>query len=267
MHKLRKSVVDNIYAKCTGAEICFLLHVAQFQTKKGIVRHVRCKDICYAISISKQTFYNILASLSVKRIINVKKESHGDYSIEIINNSFTTSEDYSRDKGYITTQYDFLHELPFRELKVNTKRLALKMMRVLYRLDTDKPFKVSYDTMLDWLGIKHKRVLKQYLKTLEQYFVIYYKQDSCAFKLRKVEPVSHYRLKNTETYKYLRYRFTHICRKYKIAYTSTDLHDFLLLFRQYPDKHKQLYFAFIKSVKIVNLVQPALIHSLFLKAA
>lgn len=268
MHKIRKSVIDKILNnKCTGAEIKFLLYVMQFQSNKGTVRHVRCKDVCFAISISKQSFYNILNSLVEKNIIKVKKQSFGEYSIEIINNAFTEYKDFGKDNGYITTQYEFLHEPSFQNLKLNAKRLALKMMRVLYRLDSDKLFKVSYKTMLDWISIKNKRILLQYLISLEPYFVIYYNGDSCAFRLRKVNPVSHYRVKNTETYKYLHYRFLHICRKHKIAYTLKDFTDFILLFRQYPKKHKQLFFAFIRTTKKLKMLQPALIHSIILKAA
>jgi len=268
MHKIRKSVIDKIIGnKCTGAEIRFLLHIMQFQSNNGVVRHVKCKDICFAISISKQSFYNILRSLVKKNIIVATKQSFGEYSIKIINNAFVEYKDFGKDKGYITTQYEFLNDSSFHNLKLNAKRLALKMMRVLYRLDTDKTFKVSYKVMLNWLSIKNKRILLGYLSVLEPYFVIYYNTDFCTFRLRKVNPIAHYRVKNTEMYKYLHYRFSHICRKHKIAYTSSDLTDFILLFRQYPSKHKRLFFAFISTTKKIRLIQPALIHSIILKAA
>ena len=87
MHKIRKSVIDEILLqKCTGAEIKFLLFISQYQSKHGTVRHVRCKDICLAIGISKQTFYNILKSLQEK-VIRVLREVAGN-SVTILNNAF-----------------------------------------------------------------------------------------------------------------------------------------------------------------------------------
>ncbi len=121
--------------------------------------------------------------------------------------------------------------------------------------------------MLGWLGIKSKRILLQYLFSLEPYFVIYYNGNSCSFKMRPFNPVDMYRVDNTEMHKYLHYRFVHICRKYKIPYTSTDLKDFICLFRQYPTKHRQLLISFLKSVRKVKSVQPALIHSMVLRTA
>ena len=269
MHKIRKSVIANILeAKCTGAELKFLLFISQIQSNRGFVRHISCRWICFSISISKQTFYNILNSLEKKQIIKVYKEMAGEYSIEILNNSFLEYKDFGKDKGYITSQYDFLHEKSFHSLKLNAKRLALKMMKSLYRLDTDKTFSIRFSKMLnEWVHIKNKRILLQYLMSLEPYFIIYYNNNYCSFKLRKVNPVTHYRVKNTEMYKYLNYRTSQICRRHNISYTSSDLHDYIQLFRQYPKKHKQLYFAFIKTVSELKLIQPALIHSIILKTA
>lgn len=268
MQKLRKSVIDSVFdSRCSGAEIQFLLHISQFQSNLGVVRHVRCKDIRFAISISKQTFYNILSSLTEKQIIEVFKESHGEYTVKILNNAFQEYKDFGKDKGYIKTQYDFLHELSFRRLKLNAKRLSLKMMRVLYKLDDSETyFSIRYENMLNWIGIKSRRILLGYLMSLEKYFVISYNKNTCAFKLRRPAP-DHDRVSNTEMYKYLNYRFIHICRKFKISYTGKDLKDFLLLFRQYPTKHKQLYFAFISTALSLKSIQPALIHSVACKAA
>lgn len=263
MHKIRKSVIDEILLqKCTGAEIKFLLFISQYQSKHGTVRHVRCKDICLAIGISKQTFYNILKSLQEKKVIRVLREVAGEYSVTILNNAFLEYKDYGKGKGYITSQYDFLHESTFHGLKANAKRLALKMLRVLY--NKDKSFSARYKVFLQWVGIKNKRILMGYLEALEEYFVIYYHKDYCTFCLRRKHPAEENRYKKTETYKYLHYRMSHICRKFKICYTTKDLQDYISLFWQYPDKRKRrkLFFAFIKTVSQLKMIQPALIHSI-----
>ena len=73
MYKLKNTYIDRMISnKLTSNEIDFILHIAMYQDETGRVISVYYKDICAAISVSNQGFYNILNYLYMQRFTNGK---------------------------------------------------------------------------------------------------------------------------------------------------------------------------------------------------
>jgi hypothetical protein len=108
------------------SELAFLLYVAQFQDSYGTVHSVYYKDVCSAINISIQKFYDILRSLAQKRLIIYQKDNPADFKVHLVGNNF---ENLDFSKGYINVaEKDFCNS-NFISLKVGSQLLYLYSQR------------------------------------------------------------------------------------------------------------------------------------------
>lgn len=127
MYKLKNTYIDRmIDANVTSREIDFLLYIANYQNEHGVVMSVYYKEICEAIHISYQKFYDILDSLSRKRLISWEKLNRADVCVTLLDNDFSNK---NFKEGYLKViETDFLSD-KFRDLKAGSKLLFLYLKR------------------------------------------------------------------------------------------------------------------------------------------
>jgi len=69
MQKIKYGVLDKLLrADLSRAEMDFILHISHYQDDTGCVSGIYYRDICEALQISYQTFYDVLRSLQAKEI-------------------------------------------------------------------------------------------------------------------------------------------------------------------------------------------------------
>ena len=131
MYKLKHTYIDRmIEGKLSGCEIDFLLYIANYQSESGSVESVYYKDVCDKVGISIQKFYDILQSLSEKRLISYTKKNPSDLSVVLIGNSFG-SVDFSSGHvpGYVNVTQNKFRDDDFMEMKAGSKLLYLYSQR------------------------------------------------------------------------------------------------------------------------------------------
>lgn len=127
MQKLKNTYIDRmIQEKLSSAEIDFILYIARFQNGRGVVQSVYYKDVCEAVGISIQKFYDIRDSLAQKQLIQWAKYYYADIAVTLVDNDFSDN-DFTG--GYLNVAAkDFASE-NFRSMKAGSKRLYLYMQR------------------------------------------------------------------------------------------------------------------------------------------
>lgn len=127
MYKLKNSYIDRmVEAGLSSREVDFILYIANYQDVYGTVFSVYYKDVCQAINISYQKFYDILASLQEKKLITWEKQHRTDICVTLVGNDFS---DKNFKAGYLkVAATDFMCD-SFRELKAGSKLLFLYLKR------------------------------------------------------------------------------------------------------------------------------------------
>lgn len=126
-----------IAAKISRSEIAFLLHIAVSQDDNGKVHSVYYKDVCEALDISIQKFYDILRSLSDKKLIKYEKLNPADFVVQLLGNNF--GKENFKD-GYLNVASkefhtkEFIHKktgqkIKFTDLKAGAQLLYLYTQR------------------------------------------------------------------------------------------------------------------------------------------
>lgn len=168
MNKLKNACIDRmIENQLSSAEIDFLLYIANYQNDFGVVASVYYKDVCSAICISVQKFYDIIVSLSKKKLISATKINRADICIELAENDFSTG-NYSQ--GYLkVASIDFQNE-KFRKMKAGSKLLFLYMQRFI----EGKHMLVSnfYETFCAFFH-KSRKSMQNYLRELKKNFYLF----------------------------------------------------------------------------------------------
>lgn len=176
MQKISLKVFEKMTsAGLSGLEIDFLLEIGKKQDISGCVRGVYYRDLTEELHCSIQQFYNLLHSLSAKKIISYTKATYYDYDVVILDNDFSGEDSYRQ--GYISLNKGLFRK-KFRELKANEKLLAMELFRrqdTQYRKIKKPSLCFKLETMMQsftkFLGVT-ARVLKRYLKALKDYFSI-----------------------------------------------------------------------------------------------
>ena len=169
--KIKYSLLEKLIP-LTNREIDFFMYIVRYQEEHGQVSGVYYGDVCEAIGICKQTFYNILQSLKEKGIITyTRSEKDHDYDIMILDNDFSYEGAYN--EGYVNVARKIFHTKRFKELKAKEKVLLMLFLRIThenhrsYRIGTNK----FYSKYMGLLGVA-KRVLRGCLHNLRKFFAI-----------------------------------------------------------------------------------------------
>lgn len=261
MQKIKNIIVERMIEKnCTANEIAFLLYISMFQDIAGRVTGVHYKDVCNAIDISIQGYYDVKESLERKGFIKCKKCDYSDCDITIIGNAYT-GEKYNRE-GYINTNHNIFFCKEFHELKANAKLLAMKLMIIT---SSGKGYfeigvKKFYDKETGYqkrFGVS-RRVMRSYLMSLKTLFSIGIKDGKYYIEPKKIiyrrkgtkEEVERFREKGTEV----------VLRRNRIKEPGAGEKEIYNLIKQYEntaDKEKKqlvhlLDRAVKKSLEIIN---------------
>lgn len=198
----------------TNKEIDFFMYIVRFQDDQGHIIGLYYQDVCNAIGICKQTFYNTLQSLKKKGIITYthSDQSH-DYDIMILENDFPCRESYH--EGYVNVARRIFYSKQFKKLKAKEKVLLLLFLRVThdngstYQIGTDK----FYKKYMKLLGVA-KRVLRGYLHSLKKFFAIGVKDGK--YFITYLASIFNPRLQETEKAQKQYYLVKINCRRNKI---------------------------------------------------
>lgn len=171
MQKIKNIIIQKcIDKKVTSRELDFLIYVSHYQDSTGKIVGVYYRDVCDALSISIQTFYDVKASLVNKGIISVSKNSDIDWDIRIEDNDFSM-ENYH--DGYINTNSEVFYTKEFSQLKAGAKLMMIDLMRLTYSnrgrfvINADNLYKKYMD-----LFAVTKRVVRRYLASIKQFFSV-----------------------------------------------------------------------------------------------
>lgn len=235
MQKLKNSIVDKmIAAHLTSNEIDFLIYVSRFQNDNGCVSGIHYKEVCEAMNISYQGFYDVKSSLEEKGFIKSEKSNRIDHDITILNNSFRGEEDVK--EGYINTNHNIFYMDEFFALKAGAKLLAMHMMKVTFAAKAS--FQIGVDKFYDEktgypqrFGVS-KRVMRTYLMQIKEFFSIGIKDKKYFITPKKIV----YRKPGqaTEQDNYAEHNVEVICRRNRIKDVGgKEKRDVCILLRQY----------------------------------
>ena len=246
-------VRDRNMPYATNTEIDLVLYISKIQNSFGHCRGVCYRDVCLALGITKQSFYNALYGLEAKGIIQIDWTNGRDWNVTLID--AVTPKMYKTGK-YIKTNRDFLYSPEFKALKVNEKRLILKLLKV-YR--ADREFKISISKLCEWVGIRSKDVMKEYLDSVAQFFDVRWKGNLCLIGRRLDFLTS-----RTEKEHFIEHWIRRFCRYFKVSFVLTELNDLIGLFQRYGDHSPgRLIRAVCEVCSGHKRLEPALVHYIY----
>ena len=115
-----------IDARISRCELAFILYISQYQDDYGVVYSVYYKDICSAINISIQKFYDILNVLSEKKLIDYEKVNAVDVKVHLCGNDFSNQR---FDVGYINVAEKDFRRTSFSSMKAGAQLIYLYFQR------------------------------------------------------------------------------------------------------------------------------------------
>lgn len=157
-------------AHLTRAELDFVIYISHYQDNNGRVVGLYYRDVCEALHISYQTFYDAMRGLVRKNIISVTKAFHGDWDICIRDNSFSSGFD-----GYISTGDDIFTDQEFLGLKPGEKLLAMQFLKITKNQKNGGRYRIGegeFDKKYCGILGVSRRVLHRYLGRLKKFFSI-----------------------------------------------------------------------------------------------
>lgn len=171
MQKIKHRVFNRILkAGLTKAELDVLLYLSHYQDDTGKVVGVYYKDVCSALDIVFQTYYDALRHLEQKGIITARKAHYRDWDVCILDNSFTNGME-----GYISTGDDLFFDPDFQAMKPGEKLLAMQFLKITKNPQNGGKYRREAGELIkqycEILGVT-KRVLLRYFKRLKRYFSI-----------------------------------------------------------------------------------------------
>lgn len=238
MQKLKQSYLNRmLQASMTSNEVNFILYLSHYQSEEGEIIGVYYKDVCDALRISPQGFYDILRALETKELLTWKKNNYYDVDIKLTDNDFTgyNYKNLNKGEGYINTNYQLFYSEAFLELRGPEKLLAMDFLKNYlagkrsYAINV-KRFVEKYRKLL---GVT-RRTLISYVKMLKLFFSIGIKDG-----VYYITPLKAYREKNhrQEQDIYEVHQFCVGLRRNRIKEVpkkdSKSMKDMLGLFKQY----------------------------------
>lgn len=229
MQKLKNSILARmIENRLTGSEIDLLHYVSFYQNEDGRTCGVHYKEVCDAMDMSSQTFYDAKRALEEKGFIRCEKTDRTDHDITIQDNR---NADCCRE-GYINTNHSIFFSKEFRRLKAGSKLLAMELMKITYagKGYVEKGVKAFYDKYTALFGVS-RRVMRSYLTGLRGFFSISIKDRKYFISPKK----SLYKKPGTqsEAERFRKHGADAIVRRNRIQRAGGEGRELETLFRQY----------------------------------
>lgn len=280
MRKLKLCVLDrliHLYGKrqLSKYETLFIIYISQYQDNRGRVHGVYYKDICKALNISIQKFYDLKRSLEAKGVIRVIKCDYTDWDIQIIDNDFTYPESFN--EGYINMSHNIFQHEDFFNLKAGAMLLAMQFMKISYsgrgsyNIGTDK----FYEKYTELLGVT-KRVIQNYMTALRKFFSIGIKNKQ--FWITPLTKVYKGIGAASDAEVYREHIGKVVCRRSRIQFNSKSFRDTIDLMKQYgqqlKDQTADIFMSAVKQSlekanenqknksKWTRILQPKLVHKM-----
>ena len=180
MQKLDFSLIETLPNKnITSNELNLLLYVGRFQDEFGCIKGIHYKEVCEALKISVQGFYDSLKGLQEKNIITYSHKV-SDYDITINGNNKIATSNFKR--GYISLAHPIFRKENFLKLPVKAKLFAIFLMREesIRRINVDKEKSHSLcrnkseflDKFSKILSVS-ERAVRAYLTLLKDFISVY----------------------------------------------------------------------------------------------
>lgn len=212
----------------TNREMDFLLFIARYQDRSGLVVGVHNQAVCRATGMCKQSFYTVMRVLEAKGLIFCEKKEN-DYDIRILGNDF--SYDGSFNEGYIDLSRKVFHQVRFRKLKSNEKYMLFELLKRTH--ENRSSFQIYthnfYKKFMEMLGVT-KRVVRYYLHSMRKFFSVGIKDGK--YYITYLHSVFHDKDEQIDMIDYGYYVKTQ-CRRHKIRFDRESLYDTAELIQQY----------------------------------
>lgn len=256
MQKIKYCVLDKLLrADLSRAEMDFILHISHYQDDYGCVSGIYYRDICNALQISYQTFYDVLHSLQVKEIIAVTKAYYGDWDVTILDNSFQDGI-----TGYVSTGDDLFLDPEFQKCGPQEKLLALEFLKIAKNPSNGGKYKIGKEKLYEKyckLFSVTKHVFLRYLHRLRKFFSMIVTEG-----IYYIRPGKNYREKNkgrTDAELLREHVKCFVLRRNRATYTEEEGKDAARLLTQYagtvPDGRLLIRLfseAVLESIRIRN---------------
>lgn len=161
-------------------EMNFFLQCVRYQDEHRRVIGVYYKEFMQVLGMkSKQTFYNVLRSLSEKNLLSYTQNVKGDFDIYLENRTFSQQ----KTSDYIDLNKVLFQSKEFFKMKAHEKYMLLDLMRSTalnrgIRVINVKEFYHKYCNILQ----VSKRMIQVYLQTLRKYFSVHIKNGKYYIK-------------------------------------------------------------------------------------
>lgn len=252
MQKIKRKIVKNIIEKISSVnQFDLLVYISQYQNDAGIINNLFYKDVCLMLKMSPQTFYNALYALEKKGFI-ILSGRHGTFDIRIVDNYFFNKEHYR--EGYMDlAKHPFVFSFSFLSQSLTTKKIALKL---LLDATIQKSFNVGIEKIREWADCSHEEVLLS-ISALKNFFYISKKNEEMySFRIIKKDP----EYKNSNLFKYIKYRLESISREFSVSYTLQDLFDVYYIFKSQYKKFPKILSALYRTIREKHSFEPRLIN-------
>ena len=243
--KLKTRNLNRLIDEMSGREIDLFLYLIKRQNDFGQIDSIYYKDALIDLSMPKSTFYSAMKDLENADFIHIDwGANYGEYKITIIDNIFTSEENYK--EGYLNLNLDLILSQMFIKLHVNMKKLLLRLLGM--QAGTRK-VKVTKEML-------KKFKVYCYFEDLKLLFNITDYENGWLFTLRK-----ELRKRSHNTY-FLQYqhKLINYCKRYKIAYTIEELVDSVNVIVNNRHKMSKVQTALDKIRDNIHMLQPALIN-------
>jgi hypothetical protein len=151
-------------------EMNIFLQCVRYQDEEGQVVGAYYKYFMDLLGFkSKQTFYNVLRSLSEKKLLSYTQNVKGDYDIHVENQAYVHQEK----PDYIDLNKVIFQSKEFFRLKAHEKYMLLDLMRSTALNKGIRVIRVEefYQKYCKALQVS-KRIIQIYLQTLRKYFSV-----------------------------------------------------------------------------------------------
>lgn len=161
-------------------EMNIFLQCVRYQDEEGQVVGAYYKYFMDLLGFkSKQTFYNVLRSLSEKKLLSYTQNVKGDYDIHVENQAYVNQEK----PDYIDLNKVIFQSKEFFRLKAHEKYMLLDLMRSTALNKGIRVIRVEefYQKYCKALQVS-KRIIQIYLHTLRKYFSVHIKDGKYYIK-------------------------------------------------------------------------------------
>lgn len=230
--------IDKLHSLTSNEWKLFYFLVQHADEYDATVRGVYYRDVTKETGISQSGYYPALKGLEEKEIIKVTSRDSGlDCDVYIIDNEYPT-QDYQAEP-YINFNLPILKSNAFQSLKAHEKFLMLTFLRCAYDkgYSLQRDVKKFYDKYMKLLKVT-KRVIRSYMHTLKQFFIIGIKEGMYYITSRKATLDREEHVQKSEEMFLWEQLVRSECNRCHIEYTSKSLNDTAELVKTFRGRFK-----------------------------